>query len=277
MKLIKKTKNKMDNITKYLHSQDITVYHVNPQPSICDFDTRLRRSWSPFMRQLKNKVELNDHQEAMSLASMSAVHYLEAESGMKIFDACAAPGMKGLYLNKLVPDIGYYANDLSADRIVRMKRLFNKHDIQPKNLTKIDARYIDRTYDPEFFDRILIDAPCSGEGVALAGDNRLVKAWSPAKVKRLQQLQVRIVKSAYKLLKPGGRLVYATCTLNKNENERVIKKALGCELVVQTSELSISSLPKLNDNDAWRILPSKNSIGFFIAVVIKKPNVYEIK
>lgn len=114
-----------------------------------------------------------------------------------------------------------------------------------------------------------------GEGVILGGDDKLLKTWSTAKVKRLQQIQIRILKSAWSLLKPGGRLVYATCTLNKNENERVVKKALGVDLSVTTGELSLQTIPILRDQEAWRILPSDNSIGFFVSV-LDKPNASDI-
>jgi 16S rRNA C967 or C1407 C5-methylase (RsmB/RsmF family) len=147
--------------------------------------------------------------------------------------------------------------------------LFFKHNVEPVNITKFDARFIDRAYEPEFFDRIIIDAPCSGEGVALGGDNKTLDAWSPAKVRRLQQLQIKIVKSAWKLLKPNGRLVYATCTLNRNENERVIKKSLGTSLEIQETSLDTSNLLTLDNGNALRILPSSSSIGFFVAVLDK--------
>jgi 16S rRNA C967 or C1407 C5-methylase (RsmB/RsmF family) len=200
---------------------------------------------------------------------MAAVHLLDAYSGLSVLDVCAAPGMKGLYLNSLYDCLEYRANDLSGDRLARLGRLFKKHGKEIDQITKYDARFIDRAYATESFDRILLDAPCSGEGVILGGNTKLLETWSPAKVKRLQQLQIGILKSAWKLLKPGGRLIYATCTLNKNENERAIKKALGATISVREGALSLSEAPQLRNKEAWRILPSENSIGFFVAALDK--------
>jgi 16S rRNA C967 or C1407 C5-methylase (RsmB/RsmF family) len=177
--------------------------------------------------------------------------------------------MKGLYLNSAFDCLEYCANDLSGDRLARLVRVFKKHRQDISAITKYDARFIDKAYDEGYFDRIIIDAPCSGEGVIMGGNDKLLATWSPAKVKRLQQLQIGILKSAWKLLAPGGRLVYATCTLNKNENERVIKKALGVSVEVREEPLDLETTPTLGNGQAWRIAPSKNSIGFFIAALDK--------
>lgn len=226
--------------------------------------------WLPFAKQTEHGQELGTTVvESMSLASMVAVHLLDVYDGLKVLDVCAAPGMKGLYLTSQYSCLEYCVNDISGDRLSRLSRLFAKHKIKPSNITKYDGRFIDRAYEPESFDRIIVDAPCSGEGVILGGSTKLLEAWSPAKVKRLQQLQIGILKSSWKLLKPGGRLIYATCTLNKNENERVVKKALSITLDVRESPLGISTMPQLGSAQAWRILPSPNSIGFFIAALDK--------
>ena len=263
----------LSDITEYLLVQDIVVEPLTPKNSFVDTKGSLKGTvtgWSKIAVQLDGQADLaGTLVESMSLASMCAVHMLEARPEDRVLDVCAAPGMKGYYLNKLVPHLQYYANDLSQDRLFRLRRLFTKHDVEPAGITKCDARFIDSKYDTESFDKIIIDAPCSGEGVILAGNDKLLATWSPAKVKRLQQLQIKILKSSWKLLKPGGRLVYATCTLNKNENERVVKKALGITLQVEESQLSTKNLQLLKNGMAWRILPSANSIGFFVAVLDK--------
>lgn len=263
----------IERVIAYLSVQGILAETMVVKPAFFDPRGEIHGesiSWLPFAKQTETEIDLaGTYAESMSLASMTAVHMLDTYGGLKVLDVCAAPGMKGLYLNSLYDCVDYCANDLSGDRLARLVRLFERHGIKPGNITKYDARFIDRAYPEESFDRILIDAPCSGEGVILGGNKKLLEAWSPAKIKRLQQLQIKILKSTWKLLKPDGRLIYATCTLNKNENERVIKKALGITVNVRESPLSLELPPGLKHAEAWRILPSANSIGFFIAALDK--------
>lgn len=262
-----------ESIAEYLSEQGIYAERVIPTPSFIDPMDQLSGkaiNWLPCAKQTDTAQDLSGTEaESMSIASMTAVHLLDIYGGLRVLDVCAAPGMKGLYANLVYDCLEYCVNDISGDRLARLVRLFDKHGIKPSNITKYDARFIDRAYEPESFDRIIIDAPCSGEGVILGGNIELLSAWSPAKVRRLQQLQIGILKSAWKLLKPGGRLIYATCTLNKNENERVIKKALGISVVVSEAPLDIDTMPQLPTNHAMRILPSTNSIGFFISALEK--------
>jgi 16S rRNA (cytosine967-C5)-methyltransferase len=263
---------KSDQLRAYLEGQGISVDFIEPKHSFFDPMGEIEGSTVlglPKAKVTTGRVNISElSAESMSLASMYAVNQLTLTKNCNVLDTCAAPGMKGMYVNAL-EDVQYYANDLSGDRLARMVRLFEKHAVKPANITKYDARFIERAYDAEYFDRIIVDAPCSGEGVALGGDGKLLEAWSTAKVKRLQQLQIKIVKSAWKLLKPGGRLVYATCTLNQNENERVIKKALGVSLNVEQRPLLPIPQQMLNNGQAILILPSSDSIGFFVAVLCK--------
>lgn len=271
--------NKVKTILSYLEAHDILVDECQVLPSFIDYMDELvgiTPTWSPIAKQSKVALKLEGSlAESMSLASMAAIHFLTIEDNQRILDTCASPGMKSLYLSKLHTSLSLTVNDLSHGRLQRLHRLFVKHNIKA-TIVESDASTADSEIYQDTYDRILIDAPCSGEGVILSGDKNLLGTWSPAKVKRLQQLQIKIVKNAIKSLKPDGRLVYATCTLNKNENERVIKKALKIELDVKTCPLSLAELPNLVHGQAWRITPSKNSIGFFIAVIDKsKMNDYD--
>ena len=261
-------------IRTYLEAQDIVVQPASIRPSFFDPSREITGeapAWSTLATQTHNNVDLARTQaESMSLASMLAVHILGAHAGENVLDMCAAPGMKSLYLHALEPNVRLYSNDLSADRIGRMRRLLEKHSVSA-DITKSDARFLGDVYDEAFFDKVLIDAPCSGEGLAMVGNQRQAEAWSPAKVKRLQQLQIKILKTGWHLLRPGGTLVYATCTLNKNENERVIHKALKIDVSVVEAPLSLHTLPLLQHAQALRVLPSENSIGFFVALLQKHP------
>jgi len=260
----------MAQVSKYLAHQKLDVAQATVLPSFLDPSQELSATsvdWSPLAVQSVQPLALDGtHAEAMSLASMAAVELLDVQPTMRVLDVCAAPGMKSLYLKMRQPTADLVSNDLSFDRLKRLERLFAAHDM-PAETLKSDARFLSSQLPAASFDRILLDAPCSGEGLIMCGDDKQAEAWSPAKVKRLQQLQVRILKSAWQLLKPGGRLVYSTCTLNLNENERAIRKATGIQVKTQTAPLQLDALPTLKHGQAWRIQPSQNSIGFFIAVL----------
>ena len=75
------------------------------------------------------------------------------------------------------------------------------------------------------FDAVIIDAPCSGEGNIMAGDEQALKTWSLAKVRRLAEMQRKLLKAGASLVKSDGQLIYSTCTLNTHENENVLRKA----------------------------------------------------
>lgn len=302
--------NSLQDVAEYLAHQDIDATGLDavpPLPSFLDPAAQLPArpvGWSPLARQSDAPLDLRATQaEAMGLASMAAVHYMRLQPGQTVLDACAAPGMKSLYIKSLQPAVALTANDLSYGRLQRLQRLLASHGADVTS-SQADARQLHTSLAVESFDRVLVDAPCSGEGLIMAGDAKHLAAWSPAKVKRLQQLQVRIVKSAWQLLKPGGRLVYSTCTLNRNENERVLHKALAAtqsrgrqyddydsgkdsatstghaigavgfgDVSVITRPLQLDSLPALQSGQAWRIMPGRNSIGFFIAVIDKPANI----
>lgn len=261
-------------VIDYLNSQGINVSPTEVYPSFLDPKSELVNKRVPKWTRLAAQTDETRlltalKAESMSLASMAAVEQLRLTNGLSVLDSCAAPGMKSLYAKLSCPEISLVSTDLSYGRLKRLERLFSKHGLEPTAI-KQDATKLSEHFEPEF-DRILIDAPCSGEGLILAGDKQQLKAWSTAKVKRLQQLQVKILKSAWSVLKPGGLLVYSTCTLNRNENERAVRKALKVDLDILETELSLDSLPLLKPGAGWRILPSPNSIGFFIAVLEKAP------
>lgn len=260
----------IQDVLNYLEHQNIHAEPASPEKfAIGNYPSNYQSvAWSSIGFK-PNTSALPKGSEFMSLASMAAVEQLNIPENGNLLDICAAPGMKSLYALLSHSDLRVSANDLSENRLIRLKTLYKNHGVRAERITKIDGTLISKLYEPESFDRIILDAPCSGEGVILGDDPTMLEAWSPAKVKRLQQLQIKLLKEAWKLLKPDGRLVYATCTLNKNENERVIKKALHINISPSEITLSPNELAILAPGQARRILPSSHSIGFFYAVLDK--------
>ena len=122
------------------------------------------------------------------------------------------------------------------------------------------------------FDRVLLDAPCSGEGRFIASHAQSYRAWSLKTVAECVRLQRKLFASAAQALKPGGKLVYSTCTLNREENEKMVDWALkNLPLAMEAIMLAIpGAVPGFTDgvdpsvSHALRIIPSREMEGFFV-------------
>lgn len=213
-----------------------------------------------------------------SLSSMVPAIVLNPKPGDLILDMTAAPGSKTTQMAAMMNNEGLIiANELDK---IRSKRLeYNVEHLGAKIVNVITGRgeKIDLLYN-EYFDKILLDAPCSGEGRFLLSDYGTYKSWNENEVQKLAALQKKLIESAWKALKPGGTLVYSTCTLNRIENEEVVEFAIqNSSLDIIDSGIEINgSMPGFTDNyskklsKAIRILPSKDMEGFFICKFKKK-------
>lgn len=213
-----------------------------------------------------------------SLPSMVPPLVLDPKPGEKVLDLTAAPGGKTTEIASFMENKGYIlANELDKLRCERLKYNVELQGASIVNVNCGRGEKIGSEYEGEF-DRVLLDAPCSGEGRFTMYNVQSYKTWSAKTVQELSKLQKKLLKSAYTALKTGGTLVYSTCTLNKEENEKVLDwaiKELGLKLVDIDLEIK-DAIPAFNDemdksiNKAIRILPSKNMEGFFVAKFIKK-------
>ena len=210
-----------------------------------------------------------------SLSSMVPPLVLEPKRGEKILDLTAAPGSKTTQMAALMQNEGYIlANELDALRCERLKYNVDKQGAKIVELNNGRGEIIGKKY-PEYFDKVLLDAPCSGEGRFIGTDPRTYRSWSTKTVKELAKIQRKLIKSAYQSLKPGGELVYSTCTLNKIENEEILEWAISeMPLKLQKIDLKIKDAIKADSNieeikNAIRILPLKETEGFFIAKLKK--------
>ena len=140
-----------------------------------------------------------------------------------------------------------------------MKKLFDLYEVPIENFYNQPAQYLYKNIENEKFDKILIDAPCSGEGMINLENPKTIGFWSVKKIKRLSKLQKRIIESAVKLLKPGGTLIYSTCTFASEENEENINPI----------EIDIENkLP--NENSYIKIIPNNYMEPFFVCKMTKK-------
>ncbi|MFV0468962.1 MAG: methyltransferase RsmF C-terminal domain-like protein [Dysgonomonas sp.] len=210
-------------------------------------------------------------QEASSMFLEQAINqYLETD--VCVLDLCAAPGGKSSHLADLLSEGSF----LVSNEVIR-----SRADILSENMTKSGhANVVVTNNDPHeigrlthCFDAILIDAPCSGEGM-FRKDKNAVQEWSPANVQLCKERQQRIVADVWDALKPNGILIYSTCTYNKEENEDNvlwISNNLGAESLPLTFDSSWNVMPSYcSDVYAYHFFPHKTKgEGFFIAVLRK--------
>jgi len=162
----------------------------------------------------------------MNVSSLQPVLALDPRPGELILDACAAPGGKALFIADLLGDASTLsANDSSAQRRQRLRTIMTDYSHSEVRVIGANAAILFKKY-PGYFDKILLDAPCSSERHVYLSQKHLAD-WSPSRIKRLTQDQKALINGVWLALKPGGRLVYVTCAVNHTENEVVIEKFLA--------------------------------------------------
>lgn len=213
-----------------------------------------------------------------SLSSMIPALILNPKPGEKVLDLTAAPGGKTTQMAAIMQNKGYIlANELDK---IRCQRLEYNVKMQGADIVEVSNRrgeIIGKIYQNNF-DKVLLDAPCSGEGTFLANDVKTYRNWSEKTKLELSKMQRKLLKSAVEAVKPDGLIVYSTCTMNKEENEQIIKWAID-ELKVKIVSIDfelknvISGFEVEEDEilkKAIRVLPNENYEGFFVAKLQKR-------
>lgn len=155
-------------------------------------------------------------------SAMTPANRLPVEPGDKILDVCAAPGGKATELGAKLKGEGLLvANDISSSRAKGLLKNIEVFGIGNMLVLSEEPGRLEN-YFPEYFDKILIDAPCSGEGM-FRKDKKMVKAWEEHGPEFFSNIQKSIILQAARMLKPGGMMLYSTCTFDSRENERIIE------------------------------------------------------
>lgn len=220
------------------------------------------------------------------LASMLPILVLDPQKGDNIMDFCAAPGSKtGMIAAITNNESKITAVEKGRNRFFKMKELLHNQGAKNVRTILMDANLVAKKMPDliESFDKILVDAPCSNEGSLNLASESGLKYWSEKEPKKLSKLQKGLLNSALKLLKPGGTLVYSTCTYSVDENEQVVDWALKrwSDVKLVDIELPITNFENgrvvWNDkkmdksiNKTVRVLPNENWNGFYIAKFVKK-------
>lgn len=158
-------------------------------------------------------------------SAMSVASILDPQPGETILDMAAAPGGKATQIAVMMENQGLLvANEIHPTRAKALSENVERMGITNTIVTNEEADRLAHRF-PSYFDRILLDAPCSGEGMFRKDENARLE-WSPQSVQVCSARQSDLLEHAAILLKPGGRLVYSTCTFSPEENEQVIEQFL---------------------------------------------------
>ena len=215
-------------------------------------------------------------QEASSTAIGSIAKGLstEAEAPLKVLDLCAAPGGKSTHLASVLPKGSLLvANEAIGKRVPLLKDQIRKWGLPNVLVTHADPdRYGHQL--PESFDLVLVDAPCSGEGLFRKMPEQRSE-WNPGMVEHCAMRQKRIVNEAWQTLKEEGTLIYCTCTLNRKENEEVlcdlIKSREASPLNAWGTELSSWERNEIEGVRTYRSWPQDTGgEGFSLAILRKE-------
>lgn len=220
-------------------------------------------------------------------ASWLPVLALNPQPGEKILDMCAAPGGKSSLIAELTNgQAELWVNDNSRNRLFKLRSNFERLGVRYDNLTMYGLDRLPHVMMSESFDKILLDAPCSGEGLIDINRDKDFEYWSLAQIKRLQQLQKKGIASAWRLLKPGGTLVYSTCTIAPEENESVVNYLLSRNDDANLAAVDYSPDNRVAALSIWggktyksdlsyclRLAPSENFEAFFVAKIVKKDGI----
>lgn len=213
-------------------------------------------------------------------SAMAVTEALDPRPGEKILDLCAAPGGKTTHIAGRMKGRGFLlSNEIHPARVRILSQNVERFGIGNAVVSNEDSGSLAKHF-PEFFDRIAVDAPCSGEGM-FRKDETARAEWSPRHVEACAARQEEILSNAARMLKPGGRLVYSTCTFSPEENEQAIETFLLShpDFSVQEVEKKIECSPgrpewsrtRLDDlKKTFRIWPHKTEgEGHYLAVLKK--------
>ena len=154
-------------------------------------------------------------------SAMVPASFLTVEPGDRVLDLCAAPGGKSTQLAQNIQENGLLvSNDISASRSKALLKNIELFGLKNAVVTCESPSHLSEVF-PEYFDKILVDTPCSGEGMFRRGE-RMIRAWLEHGPDYFAPIQRSIVKEALKMLKPGGMLLYSTCTFDPSEDEEIV-------------------------------------------------------
>ena len=263
---INKLKTTVENVKKVLTDLNIKFSEVSWSEDALIIEGTTKQEI------LELEIYINGEIYLQSLSSMIPALILNPQANENILDMAAAPGGKTTQMSAISNNLALItACEKNKIRAERLKYNIQKQGANRVNVLVEDSRKLDDNFS---FDKILLDAPCSGSGTINIFDEKLNKYFTKELVDRSIKTQKELLQKAIKVLKNGGEMVYSTCSILKQENEENIEKFLKnnqLEIVPIDIELlkDISLLPSKIEG-VITVCPNELYEGFFVAKLRKK-------
>ena len=199
-------------------------------------------------------------------SAMYPAEVLDVEEGDVILDCCAAPGGKSTKIINKFDDGLLISNDISSSRSQALLRNLERFGAERDYVTSEDIS----RFPEDYFTKIIIDAPCSGEGMFRKGPS-LIKSWLERGSEYYSPIQSDIIEKSYRLLKKGGEIVYSTCTFDRSEDEEIIRKFLNAHPDMKTVKLPVyKGFYECEDGLGVKLFPHRiKGEGHFTAKLLK--------
>ena len=203
-------------------------------------------------------------------AAQLATVLLELQPGQTVLDACSAPGGKTCHMLEQEPKIKLTALDISASRVNLIMQNIARLKLTPPTIKVADAALPETWWGNVLFDRILLDAPCSATGIIRRQpDVKLFRTASD--IEALTKQQQKLLTALWPLLKPGGILLYATCSVLPQENEQLLEQFIKSHNDAEPIKITLSTGYKLAIGQ--QILPGQNNMDGFYYAKLKKRSI----
>lgn len=248
--------NTPQSYVEQLKNAEVNVEYIDPKSQA------IKLSQAVGVEKLPGFAE--GHVSIQDGAAQQAAILLACEANDNVLDCCAAPGGKTCHILEISPDIAKMtAIDIDENRLVRVNENLERLQLNANVITG-DAASQD-WWNGELYDKILLDVPCSATGVIRRHPD--IKWLRKANdIEKLAELQAQILKNIWSLLKPGGTLLYATCSILPEENSTQVRR-----FIENNNDVELMPITENESDIGWQILPNEHSMdGFYYAKLVKK-------
>jgi len=248
--------NTPQNYVEQLKNAEVNVEYIDPKSQA------IKLSQAVGVEKLPGFAE--GHVSIQDGAAQQAAVLLACKANDNVLDCCAAPGGKTCHILEATPDIAKMtAIDIDESRLVRVNENLERLQLNAQVITG-DAASQD-WWNGELYDKILLDVPCSATGVIRRHPD--IKWLRKANdIEKLAKLQAQILKNIWSLLKPGGTLLYATCSILPEENSTQVRR-----FIENNNDVELIPITENVSDIGWQILPNEHSMdGFYYAKLVKK-------
>jgi len=256
---VNRLKVSVEYVERYLQKKNVRFERSKRVESVLRILDPFNPEW------LFNKGFAIAQEEAPAVASI----VLNPRPGETVVDLAAAPGGKTAHMAELMKNEGkIYAVDIDSSRIKRMNEILRRMGVEIAETVRADGRKVPDILGVEIADRVMLDAPCTSDGT-IAKNPELRWRLREKNIPKVVELQRELIESAWRLLKPGGRMLYSTCSMFREENEGVVEWFLerhgNAKLVPLKGPYDEGLLP-----GTMRAWPHRHgTIGFFYALIEK--------